>query len=402
MLKLWNWMRSLRLPSPGYGVIAFFAVLFLLLVTCIRFDMTGHFNGIFLLKGRHDWRFELKDDLYVGDGDRIIYSLSFNAPRYRLARLLHGRTSGTPRLYYEWDVNEGSGFIRNFLADGTQLLTSFGRFVDDNNQHVHGLFVGGGMPESVTGGDNVSMNNTGMSHFDGRRWYHIWCNVNEGFISLDRTRASEPGAWKFLGSKVLNESGSTLVVSSSHLAQFEGVPLRVDRYVYFTVGDTFFTLTIKVTNLGSSPAGFIYLYGDEPWVGDYGTSRGDVGWVSDGLVNYETKIDSLKYTYAGMFHYGNSAFDEGHNFTLKANFIEWFGPTRPDVYFANLEGPLQDSAGLRKIPLKSNSRFIGLEWPCRFLMPQQSISYNLAIGMAGYDPVRKLPVKPDVIPPTLY
>ena len=400
-MKFQNKIRIRHFLKLKYIAGTALVTMLLILFTTIHFDIKGHFDGVFLMQGRNGWLYELKDDLYVGDGNRVIYSIDFDDPRYRFSRLLHSYAPGKPHLYYEWDAKDGSGFFRNFLADGTQLLTCFGRFVDDNKEAVHGLFVGGGLPVSVTGGDNVFMNETGMAYYDGHRWYHIWCNVNEGFLSLDRKRASEPAKWKFISSKVLNESGNTVVVSSSHLAELDSMPLRVDRYVYLNAGDTYFTITIKITNLGTRPAGFIYLYGDEPWVGNYGSSLGDVGWVKDRLINYEMSIDSSKYSYAGFFHYGNSAIDEGHDFTLKANFIEWFGLNRPEVYFANAEGQLQDSSGQSKIPLSSNARFIGLEWSCPYLMPQQSVSYTLAIGMAGYDPIKKLPVKPAIPLPSL-
>ena len=42
---------------------------------------------------------------------------------------------------FEWDEQEGSGYVRNFLPDGKQLLTFFGRYQGDDKEYVHGLFV---------------------------------------------------------------------------------------------------------------------------------------------------------------------------------------------------------------------------------------------------------------------
>ncbi len=378
-----------------YGGMAVLLLTLLLLFATVRFDIKGHFDGLFLLKGGKGWKYELKDDLYVGDGDRVVYSIDFGDPRYRISRSLHKDNPGQPYLYYEWDAADGSGFIRNFLRNGTQLLTCFGRFLGDDNENVHGLFVGGGLPASVTGGDNVFMDETGMAYFDGRRWYHVWCNVNEGLISAITHKPLPPSQWRFLGSKVLDESNKSLVISSSHEALLDGTPLRIDRYVYLNAGDTYFVLTIKITNTGHAPARYIYVYGDEPWVGNYGTSAGNVGWVKDRLIEYETEVDSSRYSYAGIFDYGNDAIGEGHDFTMTANFIEWFGAEKPSVYFSNDSGVLNDASGL-KIPLSSNSRFIGLEWGPRLLMPQQTVYYTLAVGMAGHDPKTGFPVKPEV------
>jgi hypothetical protein len=383
--------RKRRFLLTGLAVVL--PVLLIFFAT-VRIDIKGHFDGLFLLKGTHGWRYELQDDLYVGDGDRIIYSIDFDDPRFRISRSLHRRNPGTPYLYYEWDANDGSGFVRNFLRDGTQLLTCFGRFRDDDRQRVHGLFVGGGLPESIIPGDNVYMNNTGMAYYDTNRWYHVWCNVNEGFISPLDNRPYTPSSWRFLGSKVLDESDQTLVIASSHELILDGNPLRIDRYVYLDAGDTYFTLTLKITNTGIKPARYVYVYGDEPWVGNYGTSAGNVGWVKDRLIKYEEVLDTTKYSWAGIFDYGNDAIGEEHNYTLTANFLEWLGEEKPTVYFSN-DTEIHERAG-RKVPLASDARFIGLQWGPRVILPGESVYYHLAVGMAGHDPKTGFPVKPEI------
>lgn len=367
------------------------------LFSTVRFDIKGHFDGLFLLKGMHGWKYELKDDLYVGDGDRVISSIDFDDPRFRFSRSLYNKHKpGEAYLYYEWDDKDGSGFFRNFLPDGTQTLNCFGRYMDDDKEYVHGLFVGGGLPASIIGGDNVFMNETGMAYFDGTRWYHVWCNVNEALASAATGEPIYPSHWKFLGSRVLDESTKSVVIFSSHEAEVDGVPLRIDRYVYLNAGDTYFVLEIKITNIGATPARYLYLYGDEPWVGNYGSSKGNVGWAKDRLFKYETAVDSKKYSYAGFFDYGNDAAGESHSYTGTADFIEWFGNDRPIVYFSNASGELQDLSGAKKIPLQSDTRFLGLQWGPRALNPGESAFYTLAIGMAGHDPKTGFPVKPEI------
>jgi hypothetical protein len=365
------------------------------LFATVRFDIKGHFDGIFLLKGSHGWRYELKDDLYVGDGDRVLWSLDLEDPKFRFSRRFHASVKSGPYLYYEWDDKDGSGFIRNFLPGGRQILTCFGRYLDDDKEQVHGLFVGGGLPASVLGGDNVYMDETGMAYYDGSRWYHLWCNVNEGIIS-EKGEVLPPSRWRFLGSRVVDESDKTAVFSSSHEVEVDGVPLHIDRYVYLNAGDTYFVLQIKVTNIGNSPARYHYLYGDEPWVGNYGSSKGNVGWVRDRLVKYETAVDTAKYSWAGFYDYGNDAAGEEQSFTGKADFIQWFGANRPVVYFSNASGSIEDVDGAKRIPLSSDTRFLGLQWQGQLLNPQQTNIYTLAIGMAGHDPRTGFPIKPEI------
>jgi hypothetical protein len=234
-----------------------------------------------------------------------------------------------------------------------------------------------------------------MAYYDRTRWYHVWCNVNEGIVSAATNQAITPSGWKFLGSRVLNESSKSLVISSNHEVTVDGVPLRIDRYMYLKAGDTHFVLTIKITNVGTAPTAYLYLYGDEPWVGNYGSSRGNVGWLKDQLVKYETKVDSTRHSYAGFYDYGNDAAGEEHRYTGTANFIEWFGSDRPMVYFANEAGHVNNAADT-KVPLASNARFLGLVWGPQVLAPRQTVSYTLAVGMAGHDPKSGFPVKPEI------
>jgi hypothetical protein len=242
------------------------------------------------------------------------------------------------------------------------------------------------------------MDETGMAYYDGRRWYHIWCNSNEGLASGDQLKDDTygPFGWKFLGSRVLHQSSRSLALESSHEAVVDGLPLRVDRYAYFRAGETYFLLSIWIKNIGKTPATYCYIYGDEPWLGDFGTSKGNVGWVSDRLVNYAEFIDPDKYSFAGYFDFGNDAVSPNHDFTMTADFLEWLGDFKPDlVYFSNgpTEYPKRDGP---KVPLASDSRYIGLQWGPHTLKPGESHNIRLAVGMASYNPKTGSLAKPEI------
>jgi hypothetical protein len=380
--------------KKGWYVLFGFGLLFLFFSFSTHVDIKGHFDGLFLLKGTDRALFELKDDLYLGDGSRLICGVDFHNPHSFYYKLFVHHKPGEAYLFYEWDPKDGSGFVRNYLPNGNQLLTCFSRFQDDDHQYAHGLFVGGGLPANVRDDDPVKMTATGMAYNDGRRWYHLWCSVNEGVASARTWQTLGPSRWRFLGSKVLNGSDNTLVLTSSHLVEIDGVPLRIERYAYFTAGQSYFLLSYTVKNVGQKEVGYFYLYGDEPWLGDYGSSAGNVGWAKDRLIHYETLLDVGKYSYAGFFDYGNDAIAEGHHFTRVADFIEWRSNHVPFVYFSNYPGEF-DKSGKTRPPLSSNTRFMGLEWGPLVLKPGEEDSYALAIGMAGNDPKTGFPVKPD-------
>ncbi len=375
---------------------AYFLVIAGLLVLPVvilgRFNITGSYEGLFLLKGKDGALFEVKDDLYLGEANRYIAGIDFEKEKLFLHRLFKA-TAREPYLSYEWNETKGAGFVRSYFPGGKQMLTCFSRFLDDGDKEAAGLFVGGGLPANVKDDSIVKENETGMAFFNGERWFHIWCNVNEGILT-DKLEKIYPSSWKYLGSRVLHQNDYDLIFESSHEVLVDSVPLRVDRRAHFRAGETYFVLRVSIQNIGNRPTIYYYFYGDEPWLGNYGTAGGNVGWAADGLHDFEGLLNTKKYHYAGIFDYGNDAIGEGHHYTLTANFIEWFGVEEPVVWFSN--GPLSaPGTSGKKVPLSSNERFFGIQWGPRTLEPRQSDVYTLAIGMAGRDQKTGFPVKPE-------
>jgi len=375
--------------------LACLAALALFIALTTHFDFSGRYEGVFLLKGKHGAIFELTDDIYLGDGKRYIIGIDFDTPWTMATRLYHRHEPGKQHLVFKWNPKDGSGYVRNFISGEKRINTSLGRYIDDNNVHVHGLFVGGGLPADITSSDEMRLNDTGMAYNDGKNWYHLWCTVNEAIISGDTLKQYYPSSWKFLGSRILNQSSQSLALESTHEVVVHGVPLRVTRYAYFRAGDTYFLLSIFVKNIGKEDANIIYLYGDDPWLGNFGSSKGNVGWVKDKLIKHVGWVDTDKYSFAGYYDYGNDAVSPDHNFTNIANFIEWFGSNKPRVFFSNSEEEYPENTNTAE-PLYSNERFINLVWGPKILKPGKSEHYVLAIGMAGNDPKTGFPVKPEV------
>lgn len=372
--------------------VVLFSCLGFFLHSSIGFDIKGHFDGIFVILDKAG-KYVIKDDLYVGDAGQVVYSRNFNTTDAER----HPVKPGMSRIDYTWDEKDGSGIFENHLSDGTVLFTSLGRLYADNHQRIQGLFVGGTLPANILANTRMAMNQSGMSFYNGTRWFHIWCNANEAIIAANGREMKEPEQWSFLGSRLLDRSTSSPVVASYHRTEINGVPLRMERTAYFVANEPYVVLNISFRNIGTRPVSFYYVYGDEPWVGDYGTARGNVGWVKDQLIQYETLVSPREHSYAGMYQYGNDAINEGHNFTKVANFLEWLGPNLPfRVSFTNYDGPLADPTGKTPVPLKSDVRFIDVNWRVSNLQPQQSYDVVLALGMARHNPATDRPAKPSI------
>jgi hypothetical protein len=367
---------------------------FILIVLMPKITITGNYEGIFLLKGRNGSWLELKDDLYLNESQRYIIGLDLEKEKQFVTTLFQTHSPGVPYLYVEWNKNKGDGFIRNYLPGGKQLFTSFSRFIDEGGSEVSGLFVGGGLPEAVEEVAGAKLNETGMAYYNGARWIHLWCSVNEAISNFSSFVPSYPSSWKFLGSHILHQGKEDLVLKSSHEIMNDNVPLHMDRYAYFKAGETYFILEIVIKNIGTRATTFFYLYGDEPWLGDYGSSAGNVGWAEDGMHKIDGYLNIENNHYAGFYDYGNDVIGEPHNFTRAANFIEWFGSERPSVYFSNDIFFIPQHN--KKTPLSSNARFIGLNWGPRTLEPDQTVTYTIALGMAGHDDTADIPVKPKI------
>lgn len=354
-----------------------------LLLATTRIEIEGRWRGLFLLRARDGRMLELQDDLYLGDGSRLVAGASFSTLRRWLGVNRPAPADGVAALDLDWDERTGRGVVRNRLADGRELVTLLGRFEDDQGRHPRGLFVGGAVPDVA--GDPAHQNQSGMALREGDRWFHVWCNTNEALVDMDGAafQLAYPADLRFLGSRVLVNDAQRVVLESSHEATLRRGRLRMDRFAYFTAGQPFFKLGIRLTALGPQPVTYAYLYGDEPWVGYFGTASGNIGWIEGSTFPYEGAFDTKRTRWAGIVDLK----------TGLANYLEWLGDDLPDDgYFGNQAGRHADASAL--VPLDSNEIFIGLQWVGRRLAPGEGRSMKLIIGLADRNEATGKPTRP--------
>lgn len=373
--------------------VLFFAIC-TLLASKVKFDYHNDREGIFIFKGEDGYLLKVGDDLFPEENQRLLWGMAL--PEFKRATESGACISkDKPCTHLEWNEDSGRGFIKTYYPNGEKLVINLGRYLDSQGKSVSGLFLGGNLSPSDPDFQQFNKNETGMAYFDGNRYFHIWCNVNEGIVDSSG-KLLYPSDWVFHSSKILENSTQDLTITSKHQIMVNNVPVTIVRTLFYQTGDTFVTLVTSLKNIGNTPTLLQYIYGDEPWLGDFGSSTGNIGWLKSGLVTTEMQIDTSKNDFIGMFDTGNPLIGEEKGFTTgKANFIEWSPAGRPDLaYFSNQFGTVARPE--QKVPLtSSNSRVLAMQWGPKTLNPGQSLSFTLSVGMADNDPKTGLPVKPD-------
>ena len=215
----------------------------------VRFDITGDWEGIYFLAGPGKM-FTVTDDLFPEDTDYLITGFALTWFSNSVSTVKSDSMSGS-NLVVRWDDKQGRGYIKNSFADGRKLLINLSRFKNEEGILTSGVFVGGGLPTSDPDFRAKDKDETGMSYFDGNRWYHIWCSVNEAVLPASGSNNPiYPQQWSFLGSRVLENSPNNISIVSHHWFAIDGVPLFVEKYLFYEAGNSYFTLITRVKNVG--------------------------------------------------------------------------------------------------------------------------------------------------------
>lgn len=339
------------------------------------FHLTSSNSAIYILRGTSGG-IDLRRDMLVEDGSRLIFMLDANCV-FSIFMRKFSEFARRPLLELTWWEGEGEGVIKKFGEDGSILEVAFSRFRDVGTPK--GLFIGGDLPYGDVSRDE-SKATSGMGYFDGKKWTHLWCAANEGFNISGTGEMLSPEKWKYMGSRVLKDTYDEVDLESYHQIEISDKrQALMTRRVRFRATDDFLTLGIKIANPNTTGFAYTYIYGDEPWVGGFGSSWGDVGWFEGGLIEKETSLDPVKYKYAGYWDHGIASVDRGgEGYSGYANFIKWVSPTPDLVYLAN-----EFSCCDEKRPLDSAyKRVIGIEWHGIALYPGESRTHVLVLGKA--------------------
>jgi hypothetical protein len=309
----------------------------------------------------------LEDDLKLGEEERLLAGIDFGGRGTGPGPA----AAGAPRLEVTWDQADGTGIVTSVLADGRVVETAFGRYLHDDGREVHGLFVGGARAEVIHA---LGLDESGMSLRDGAGWHHLWCTVNEAIRLEGQGRVVDPPDWRLVGARQVVASVAQVVLESEHRLDAGAARLAMHRRVTFQAGRPFFRLEVRYTNLGDGPVVLTYGYGDEPWVGRFGSADGNLGWLRGGLVERAGRFSTRLQRWGGVVDVKSGL----------ANFLAWDAEGPDLVYFNNHGGP--PSPAEAGAPLASNEISIGLEWQRRRIEPGGALPLQLVIGLAAAGP----------------
>jgi len=147
----------------------------------------------------------------------------------------------------------------------------------------------------------------------------------------------------------------------------------------------FWILATRITNRCARPVHFDFFSGDDPWIGTYKSSDGDVGWTPHGFVRNEQRFEAGDFTAGGLVDLGNEELGQKEGaFSNQADFIA-VDPTLPlpnEADFANRFAHDISEVDPKRPLDNTTMTALNLGWLRRQLEPGQSMDFAFALGLA--------------------
>lgn len=279
-----------------------------------------------------------------------------------------------------WSPVTGKGDVIETLASGDLVRTCF-----------HCAFPG------YTGGLVIgNMNGSGMGYYPskpvrGFTSINVFCAQDESIWDLDE-KAEYSYGWsenigtgpdgkrlEYVGGRILEHDDTHVILASENA----GGCYRVFKVAVAQAESRTWIIATRIQNRCGRPVHFDLWTGDDPWIGLYASSEGDVGWTPKGLIRNETAFTLGQFTAGGLYDLGKTGEKEG-SFSNQANFFA-LDPALPLPDFAAFANRFahgsKDVDPRRPLDNKSMTA-LNLGWRARTLDPGQSMDLAMALGMA--------------------
>jgi hypothetical protein len=288
--------------------------------------------------------------------------------------------SAHARFKVGWSPVTGKGDVVETMASGDLVRTCF-----------HCSFPG------YTGGLVIgNMNGSGMGYYPtkpsrGFKSINVFCAQDESIWDLDE-KAEYSYGWsenigtgadgkrlEYMGGRILEHDDDRVVLASENA----GGCYRVFKVATAKAESRTWIIATRIQNRCERPVRFDLWTGDDPWIGLYASSEGDVGWTPKGFVRNETAFGIGQFTVGGLYDLGKVGEKPG-SFSNQANFFA-LDPALPLPDFAAFANRFahgtKDVDPRRPLDNKSMTA-LNLGWRARTLGPGESLDMALALGMA--------------------
>ncbi|MBI5486375.1 MAG: hypothetical protein HY905_03495 [Deltaproteobacteria bacterium] len=239
----------------------------------------------------------------------------------------------------------------------------------------------------------------------GFRTINLFCAFDESIFDRDEAQeysfgwsenfgTGDDGArLEYVRGRIVEGGPERVIVESENA----GGCYRVTKVAFTRAGAAWWILATRITNRCDRPVRFDYFTGDDPWLGSYRSSDGDVGWTPAGLV--EREADVTPFVVGGFYDLGNPALGQDHaGFSNQANFVR-LDPASPlpdRALFANRFAHSSDEIDpLRPLDNRTMTA-LNLGWTDRTLRPGEGFTVAMAIGRAETGVLGETPRPPAI------
>lgn len=306
----------------------------------------------------------------------------------------------SPGFTVDWDPWTGRGRVTQVLPSGDVYSICLQCGYEG---YAGGLWVG-------------SLNGSGFgwlpaTPIPGFPLINLFCAQDESLVDEATGREYDPG-WsqnfgrgddgarlEYVGGAVLADGrdGGDVVLRSVNRADC----FEVTRHLLWPRGAAYVVISSRVRNVCPQALTFSLWTGEDPWIGTYRSSDGDVGWHAGGLVRTERALDGRAFRWGGMIDLGNELLGQSAApFSNAADFLlpDPALPPPDRAFFANrFAHEAGDVDPARPLDNRSLTAF-NLGWVGRRLAPGEAAVFRYALGHARSGPPGSVPGVPDIPP----
>jgi hypothetical protein len=304
--------------------------------------------------------------------------------------------SSGPWLQDAWDPRTGRGIVTHHQPGQGTMRTSF---------HVGYPGYTGGL---VIGGYSSS----GLAWVPeqpkpGFPSINVFCAQDESIWDRDERREYTYG-WsenygtgpdgerlEYVSGRVIESTRERVVLESENA----GGCYHVRKVASTWASTQFWVIATRISNRCNHSVHFDFFSGDDPWIGLYKSSDGDVGWTPSGVVRSEQRFELGEFTAGGLWDLGNAALGQSEGtFSNQADFFA-LDPTLalPDeANFANRFAHRKSEVDPSKALDNHTMTALNLGWTNQELAPQSFRDFAFALGLAVTSDASTVPRLPEL------